>query len=183
MIKINLLPKEEQKRRAPIKMNNILAIMGAVLLLAGMGYGWFWLNGTVQRVQDDIRNRQAELKRFEDLAKDVEKYKAEKKRLEERIKAIDVLMAARGGPSRLLDEVSKALPNEVWLTSVSRTGKKVDIAGISFTNLGVANFMTNLGNASSVLSNVDLVESAKATVEQVPVERFSITAEIKEPKV
>jgi type IV pilus assembly protein PilN len=183
MIKINLLPKEEQKRRAPVKPNNILIVVGAILVAAGMGYGWYWLSGTVQRVESEIRNRQAELKRYEGFAKDVEKYQAEKKRLEERIKAIGVLMAARGGPSRLLDEVSKALPNEVWLTSVSRSGKKVDIAGISFTNLGVATFMTNLGNASSVLSNVDLVESAKATVEQVPVERFSITAEVKEPKV
>ncbi len=182
MIKINLLPKEEQKRRAPVKPNTIFLAFGAIVLLAAMGYGWFWLNGTVQQLDRDIQNRQTELKRYEAVAKEVEKYLAEKKRLEERIKAIAVLMAARGGPSRLLDEVSRALPNEVWLTSVTRTGKKIDISGVSFSNLGVATFMTNLSTASSVLSNVDLVESAKATVEQVPVERFSITAEVREPK-
>jgi hypothetical protein len=42
--------------------------------------------------------------------------------------------------------------------------------------------MTNLSGASSLISSVDLVESAKAAVEQVPVERFSITVELKEPK-
>jgi len=182
MIKINLLPKEEQKRRAPIKPNTILITVGAILLVAAMGYGWYWLDGTVQGVEADIRNRQMELKRYDGLAKDVEKYQAEKKRLEERLKAITALVAATGNSSRLLDEVSKALPNEVWLTSISRTGKKIDIAGISFSNLGVATFMTNLNSASKVLSNVDLLESAKATVEQVPVERFSITAEVKDTK-
>ena len=183
MIKINLLPREEQKRRAPVKPNTILIAVGAILFAAGMGYGWYWLSGKAQQTEDEIVNRQAELKRYDGFAKEVEKYQAEKKRLEDRIKAIEALMAARGGPSRLLDEVSRALPNEVWLISISRAGKKVDIAGISFTNLGVANFMTNLSNASSVLANVDLVESAKTAVEQVPVERFSITAEVKEPKV
>jgi hypothetical protein len=39
-----------------------------------------------------------------------------------------------------------------------------------------------LSGASSLISSVDLVESANATVEQVPVKRFSITVELKEPK-
>jgi hypothetical protein len=42
--------------------------------------------------------------------------------------------------------------------------------------------MTNLSGASSLISSVDLVESANATVEQVQVKRFSITVELKEPK-
>ncbi len=183
MIKINLLPKEEQKRRAPVRPNTVLFTAGAIILVVAMAYGWYWLSGTVQAVATDIENRKVELKRFESRAKDVEKYQAEKKRLEERLKAINSLVAATGNSSRLLDEVSKALPNEVWLTSISRVGKKIDIAGFAFTNLGVATFMTNLSNASSILSNVDLLESAKSTVEQIPVERFSITAEVKDTKV
>jgi hypothetical protein len=42
--------------------------------------------------------------------------------------------------------------------------------------------MTNLSGASGLVSNVDLVVSEKATVEQVPVERFTITMEFKEGK-
>jgi len=91
-------------------------------------------------------------------------------------------MLAQTGPVRLLDEVSKALPNEVWLTSFARTGKKMDILGIAFSDIRVADFMTNLSGASSLISSVDLVESANATVEQVQVKRFSITVELKEPK-
>ncbi len=73
-------------------------------------------------------------------------------------------------------------PNEVWLTSMSRTGKRLDISGIAFSNFSVANFMTNLGKGSTWLSNVDLVVSEKTQVEQVPVERFSITMEVKDGK-
>jgi type IV pilus assembly protein PilN len=112
----------------------------------------------------------------------VDKFQAEKKRLEEKLKIIQALMVAQGGPVRVLDEVSKALPNEVWLTAFTRTGKKLDISGIAYSNFNVATFMTNLGNASTLISNVDLVVSEKAVVEQVPVERFTITMEVKDGK-
>jgi Tfp pilus assembly protein PilN len=68
------------------------------------------------------------------------------------------------------------------LTAIARTGKKMDVSGIAFSNFSVANFMTNLGKAAPLISNVDLVVSEKAVVEQIPVERFSITMEVKEGK-
>jgi type IV pilus assembly protein PilN len=182
MIKINLLPREERKRQAPVNTKLLLGVGGVCAVLAGMGYGWFWLNGEVNRLQAGIQQTQAELKRFEELAKQVDKFQAEKKRLEEKIKIIATLTAAQGGPVRLLDEVSKALPNEVWLTAFTRTGKKLDLSGIAYSNFNVANFMTNLAAASGLIGNVDLVVSEKATVEQVPVERFSITMEVKDGK-
>jgi len=182
MIKINLLPREERRRHAPINTKLLLAIAAGVVAVIAMGYGWFWLNGEVNRLQADIQRTQSELRRFEELAKQVDKFQAEKKRLEEKLKIIQALMVAQGGPVRLLDEVSKALPNEVWLTAFNRTGKKLDVSGIAFSNFSVATFMTNLGNGSSLISNVDLVVSEKAVVEQVPVERFSITMEVKDGK-
>jgi type IV pilus assembly protein PilN len=152
----------------------------AVIVLLAMAYGWYWLNGEVGRLESTIKQTQAELKRYEDLAKQVDKYRAEKKRLEEKIQVIETLVAAQAGPVRLLDEISKALPNEVWLTSINRTGKRLEISGIAFSNFNVAGVMTNLGKASDVISNVDLVVSEKTQVEQVPVERFTITMDVKD---
>lgn len=182
MIKINLLPREERRRHAPINTKLLLAGVAGLVVLGAMVYGWVWLNGEVNRLQAEIQRTQGELRRFEELAKQVDKFQAEKKRLEEKLKIIQALMLAQGGPVRLLDEVSKALPNEVWLTAFTRTGKKLDVSGIAYSNFTVAAFMTNLGNASPLISNVDLVVSEKAIVEQVPVERFSITMEVRDGK-
>jgi type IV pilus assembly protein PilN len=182
MIKINLLPREERKRRTQVNTPILLGLLGAVVAVLAMGYGWYWLNGEVNRLQSDIQKTQAEMNRFEELAKQVDKFQAEKKRLEEKIKVIETLVVAQGGPVRLLDEISKALPNEVWLTTVNRVGKRLEIGGIAFSNFNVATFMTNLAAASALFSNVDLVVSEKAVVEQVPVERFSITMELKDGK-
>jgi len=180
MIKINLLPREERLRRAPIKSGLILAAACGVIVLLVMAYGWYWLNGEVGRLQSTIQQTQAELKRFEELAKQVDKYRAEKKRLEEKIKVIETLVAEQAGPVRLLDELSKALPNEVWLTSINRTGKRLEVGGVAFSNFNVAALMTSLSKASDLVANVDLVVSEKMTVENVPVERFIITMDVKE---
>ena len=183
MIKINLLPRDGRPR-GPVNVNLtiLFASLGVLVVLAGMGYGWYWVNDQVVRLDATIKQTEADLKRFEELAKQVDLFQAEKKRLEEKIKIISSLMLDQTGPVRLLDEVSKALPNEVWLTSFARSGKKMDIQGVAFSNVKVADFMTNLSGASSLISSVDLLESAKGAVEQVPVERFSITVELKEPK-
>lgn len=182
MIKINLLPREERVRVAPVNTRVILAAVGALILVLAMGYGWYWLNGEVGRLEAAIRQAQADLKRFDDLAKQVEKYRGEKTRLEDKIKVIETLVAAQRGPVRILDDVSRALPGEVWLTALSRTGNRLEISGIAFSNFNVATLMTNLGKDSGVLSNVDLVVSEKTTVADVPVERFTITAEVVERK-
>jgi type IV pilus assembly protein PilN len=180
MIKINLLPREERKRRAPVRGAVILAWFGVVLVLLGMGYGWYWMNGVLGNLRAQIQETQTQLKRFEELAKQVDRFREDKKRLEEKINIIDKLVAAQRGPVHLLDEVSKALPNEVWLTALTQTGKRVDLSGIAFSNFAVANLMTNLAKADTLISNVDLVVSEKTLVQQVPVERFTITLGVKE---
>ncbi len=180
MIRINLLPKEQRIRRTPVNTTRILAAVGAVIVLLAMAYGWYWLNGEVGRLETAIQQTRAELNRYEELAKQVDRFRAEKKRLEEKIQVIGTLLAAQGGPVRLLDELSKALPTEVWLTAFSRTGKRLEISGVAFSNFNVATLMTNLGKVSEIISNVDLVVSEKSTVEQIPVERFTITMDIKD---
>ena len=179
MIRINLLPKEQRVQRAPVSTTRILAAVGGVVLVLAMAYGWYWLSSDVSRIETSIQQTRTDLKRYEELAKQVDKYRAEKKRLEEKIQVIETLVAAQAGPVRLLDELSKALPAEVWLTALNRTGKRLEISGIAFTNFNVAALMTNLGKATDVISNVDLVVSEKTTVEQIPVERFTISMDVK----
>lgn len=182
MIKINLLPREEQKKAAPPSATPYLAGLGVVVFLGLMGYGWYWLSGEIEGVQKEIERTQTELKRVEDITKLVDKLQKDKKTVQDKLKTVETLVAAQSGPVRLLDEISRDLPKEIWLTSMVRAGKKLDISGFAFSPYSVATFMTNLGAAKELVNSVDLVVSEKAMVEQVPVERFSVTLELKEGK-
>ncbi len=182
MIKINLLPREEQKKAAPPSLMPYLIGLGVLVVLGLMGYGWYWLNGEIEAVQKEIERTQAELKRVDDITKLVDQLQKDKKAVQDKLKIVETLVAAQSGPVRILDEVSKDLPKEIWLTGMVRMGKKMDISGFAFSPYSVATFMTNLGAAKELVNSVDLVVSEKAVVEQVPVEKFSITMDLKESK-
>jgi type IV pilus assembly protein PilN len=182
MIKINLLPREERIRRKPLDTTFIFLAVFAIVMAAAMGWGWFWLNGEVNRVQGDIAQTQADLRKFDELAKQVERFRGEKQKLQDKINVIETLVAAQSGPVRVLDEVSKALPNDVWLTAFNRTGRRLELSGIAFSPFQVADFMKALGTAGDLLQSVDLVISESTKVEEVPVQRFTITADLREGK-
>ena len=110
-----------------------------------------------------------------DEIKKVEQFLSEKKRLEERLRVVAKLAAEQEGPVRLLAQLSRALPEEVWLTGMNKTKERLVLQGYAFSNFGIANFMTELGKLQPMLRNVELTFSEKATVERVPLERFEIT--------
>jgi type IV pilus assembly protein PilN len=176
MIKINLLPKERRGRAISVGRPIVYVVAGCVVALAGMAGGWWWLEGQVQQLQQDVRQKRAELERYANEIKKVEHFLGERKRLQERLQVVAKLSAEQEGPVRLLDQVSRTLPDEVWLTGMTKSRDKLMLQGYAFSNFGIANFMTALGNVQPPLRNVELTFSEKAVVERVPVERFEITA-------
>lgn len=61
----------------------------------------------------------------------------------------------------MLDEISKALPDFVWLTSLDQTGATVRFGGESNGLTSVADFISNL-QRSGWFPKVDLVSSKEA---------------------
>ena len=175
MIKINLLPKDRRRRAISVGRPVVYVVVGAVLVLGGMYGGYLWLDAQVQHLQQDIGQKRVELERYRNEIKKVEQFLSEKTRLEERLRVVAKLAAEQEGPVRLLDQLSRALPDEVWLTGMNKTKEKLVLQGYAFSNIGIANFMTELGKLQPMLRNVELTFSEKAAVERVPVERFEIT--------
>lgn len=178
MIKINLLPKERRRRAITVQRPTLYGALGVVVAVGLMGASWWWLDGKVQQLEQDVRQKNAEVERYTREIKKVDQILSEKKRLEERLKVVAKLAAEQEGPVRLLDQISRALPDEVWLTGMNRTKDKLALQGYAFSNFGIANFMTELGKLRPMFTNVELNYSEKATVERVPVERFEIIATI-----
>ncbi len=154
----------------------VYVVLGCVVVLGGMAAGWWWLEGRVQDLQQDIRQKRVELERYRNEIKKVEQFQAEKKRLEERLRVVAKLAAEQQAPVRLLDQVSRVLPEEVWLTAMNKTKARLVLQGFAFSDIGIANFMTELGRLQPVVRNVELTFAEGATVERVPVKRFEITA-------
>ncbi|MBW8057901.1 MAG: hypothetical protein FVQ86_07760 [candidate division NC10 bacterium] len=177
MIRVNLLPRVSRKAAAG-GMRSMLVGFVALLVLAGLGYGWWSVYGHARTLEGRIVSMQAELKRLEVVANKVDKFKADKKTLEERIKVINSLLISQRVPVHLLQALNDELPDEVWLNSIAKTGTRLVIRGYSFTDFGIANLMTRLGRTAPLLQEVELVVSEQAEVQKVPVKKFEILCRV-----
>ena len=82
--------------------------------------------------------------RLEAVLKEVKDYEAKKARVQRKVDLINQLKQNQRGPVRLMDEVSKALPDLVWLERMEYHGNAISIDGKAFNPPAVANFVANL---------------------------------------
>jgi Tfp pilus assembly protein PilN len=152
MIKINLL--SEGKRPAAVRkargageardMALWLLLLGALLgVLAAAGY-WWYLNGKLKEKQEEVAQAQKEVDALQAVIKEVEDFKSKKKNLADKIAIINELKSNQRGPVRIMDYISRALPELLWLDRLKMNASSIEIEGRAFNPNAVANFMDNL---------------------------------------
>jgi type IV pilus assembly protein PilN len=157
MIRINLLAeaKPVKKKRGVAafgsggRLNTVL--IGAALglaVLAGLIH-YFILSSAIKAQQEKIRVAQVEVTRLETVLKEVRDFEQKKARLQKKVDLINTLKQNQRGPVRLMDEVSKALPDLVWLEKLDYRGNSISIDGKAFNPPAVANFLENLKRVPS----------------------------------
>jgi len=177
MIRVNLLPKAGRAATGG-EWRTVGAGFGGLVLLAVLGVLWWMVASQASSLEGQIASMEAEIKRLEVVAKQVDQYKAEKKLLEERVRVIQTLLASQSIPVHLMQALNDELPDEMWLNSISMTGNKVVLRGYSYTDIGIANFMTQLGKKTPLIREVELVVSEQAEVQKVPLKKFEVVCTV-----
>lgn len=166
MIKINLLGAPRAKKVKKASQAQTQLILGVLVLLAFLAvslYGWHWLNDKIGALTEEKQKKETELSSLKDKVKEVENLESIKKALEEKVKIIDMLKKNQSGPVHLLDELSKTLPDRVWLLSFTEQNGSVDLDGKAMSNADLVAFVWNLSH-TPLFSNVQLIES-RSTME------------------
>jgi len=152
LIRINLLTEARAaaaKKKGPAlptgaKLNNLILIGGlllGVLYVATMG---LVLTSRRRHLDEEIGKAREEVARLKSIIDEVKSYEDKKKSLEEKIALINNLKTNQRGPVRLMDEVSKALPDLVWLTELQVTGNLMTLKGKTLSPNAVATYLENL---------------------------------------
>jgi type IV pilus assembly protein PilN len=157
MIRINLLAeaKPVKKKRGVAALGtggrlNTVLIGGAIGLAVVVGFiHWWVLTAQIKAQEEKIRVAQVEVTRLESVLKEVKEYEAKKARVQRKVDLINQLKQNQRGPVRLMDEVSKALPDLVWLERMECRGNIIAIDGKAFNPPAVANFLENLKRVPS----------------------------------
>ena len=152
MIRINLLTEARAaaaKKKGPAlptgaKLNNLLLIGGLALGLIYIGTMFLVLHNRNRKLDTEIAQAKEEVARLKSIIDEVKGYEDKKRSLEEKIDLINNLKTNQKGPVRLMDEVSKALPDLVWLTDMTMQGDQLTMKGRTLSPNAVATYLENL---------------------------------------
>jgi type IV pilus assembly protein PilN len=176
MIKINLLSSQKAKKtrkKIEIQSQLILASVALSVVILICGYVWMVLSERVDHLESEKIRLTTELEVLKTKVKEVENYERDKKVVEEKIKVIEQLRKNQSIPVLLLDEVSRSLPERVWLMSLSEQGGVVDLDGKATTNSEIVDFINNL-KKSSIFKDVQILESRQSTEGTISIYSFKL---------
>ncbi len=177
MIRINLLPVREKKKKESTRQMLFILVGVAFLVAAAIVFVDISLSSQIDKVQNQITAYQEKIRNLKITTKDVDKFKAEKEDLQRRINVIYTLQRAKMGPVRVLDDVASALPGKLWLTALKEKGGKMEIKGVAFDNQDIATYMTSL-ERSGVIRNVELVVSQQLEKKDLKLKEFTLTCQV-----
>jgi type IV pilus assembly protein PilN len=186
MIRINLLPHREEKRKqrkaAFLQMLVLAAISGAAIVVAAAGFFATKIANQNQR-NEFIK---AENTRLDGQIKEIATLKQEIDALKARQQAVEDLQSDRNQPVYLMDELVKQVPEGIYLGSFKQDNQRVVLNGHAQSNERVSELLRNLSNNSPWLERPDLVEIRSAGVGQgrdaKKVFDFTVNVGIKRPR-
>ncbi|MEP6557048.1 MAG: PilN domain-containing protein [Burkholderiales bacterium] len=168
MILINLLPHREaaRKRRRDGFQMALLASVAAGAAIAGGVYLWY--QGQIEDQQGRNTYLQSELKKVDEQIKEIALIESEITALRARQKAVEDLQADRNLPVHLLNEVSKQLPDGVYLTALKQQDQSVSIQGVAQSNERVSELLRALAANTPWLAKPELVDITSSTLSLTP---------------
>jgi type IV pilus assembly protein PilN len=186
MIRINLVAPERKskaKEKGPalpagaLQSYLLLALFagGALVLCAG---AWWLQSNKLRDLETRIAADEKRRKDLEAIEQQVNQFQQKKATLENKVLVIEQLRLAQRSPVHMLDEVSKALPDYVWLTSLDENRGAMRFAGQSNSLAAVADFISGL-QRSGWFPQVDLGTSQQAQ----NLVNFTLTGTFRDPEV
>jgi type IV pilus assembly protein PilN len=173
MIRINLLPVRELKKQAMLRQQLDIFCAVVVVMLIGVGLVWMLDLRTIAQLEAEKSGWRIELDRLKPIVDEVNALEQQETFLNTRLTTIQRLRSNQRGPVRVLDELSRNLPEQAWLETIDEGGGVYKVAGYALTNFAVADLLRNLQRSKEFVG-VDLVTSEQAVIATREIKKFII---------
>ncbi|MCZ7566007.1 MAG: PilN domain-containing protein [Burkholderiales bacterium] len=184
MIRINLLPHREARRKASRRQLVLMAVMVAVAGIAAAALVHGVIAGYVAVQNDRNEFLKRENAKLDKEIAEIKKLKDEIAALLARKQIIETLQNDRARAVNLLDTLVRQTPDGVYLKSLKQNGLRVKVTGYAQSNARVSAFMRNLQGAE-VLENSatspQLIEIKATTVNGKRLSEFDLDFSMKPP--
>ena len=177
MIRINLIPAAEAQKAEGRRQElaSVALAFGSAALMFVLVHTW--QHAQTSSAEREIGRLQQELTLIQGSYLDVTRMEQQKKDLKERLRVIGELEARKVGPVRVLEDLSNASPDKLWVTEFAETGGVLKLVGVGVDEQTVADFLRRLG-ASAYYRGVDLDETSLVDQDGVKHKKFSIHANV-----
>ncbi len=160
MIRINLLAVKEAQQAVGRRRQVALVILSVLLGLLMMTVPFSLQRRRLNQLDAQVATLQAEIAILNERAKEVRDLDKKRLDLEAKLKVITDLKERRVGPVRVLEDLSTATPEKLWVVEFTDVGGAATLTGMALDNQTIAAFMRHL-LASNYFYEVDLVETAQ----------------------
>ena len=186
MIRINLLSVKRKPVRASINLAQKLPLFCSLILVATVLFiGWrFWsVRQRSAELDADIQRAQQEAQSLRSVLEQVQQFEKRKTQLQERVALIEELRQGQSGPVHLLDELSRAVPDRLWLTDLKQDGDGIKIDGRTSTLTSLSDFVGNLESSGYFSRPVEIIDSRAESTPQGGTElvKFTVRAQFVMP--
>lgn len=181
MIRINLLPHREEKRKA--RRQQFYGLLGLVSVLAALivFLGYTIISGYISAQEEKNGFLKKEIAALDKQIDQIKNLREQTQALLARKQIIESLQQDRAEAVRLLGELAKQMPEGVYIRSFKQEGAKITMTGYAQSGARVSTLMRNI-ESSMWLERPVLVEIKAVTVNKRRLDEFSLNASIKRPK-
>jgi len=180
MIRINLLPVRAAQKKEKIRSQLSIFFLCLVLVFIACGalYGkqMSVINDTHAEIAE-INSKNKALKKKIGQVRNFEKRQAE---LEQKLNVLRSLKGNKSGPVHLLDDLSSALPDKLWLTKYSEKAGKITLTGFADSENTVADFMERL-ESSPYYEQIELSVTEQSKVGENKMQKFTLNCKAQLP--
>ena len=178
MIRINLLPHREEKRKA--RRQQFYSLLGMVSVLGALIVFFVYsvISGYISAQEAKNEFLKMEIAVLDKEIEQIKRLKEQTQALLARKQVIESLQRDRAEAVRLLSEMAKQMPEGVYIRSLKQEGAKISIGGYAQSNARVSTLMRNI-EASQWLEKPRLIEIKAVTVDKRRLNEFSLEAVLK----
>lgn len=181
MIRINLLPYREEARKAKrqqfYSLSTMVAILGALIVFLGYSL----IEGYISNQQSKNDFLKKEITALDKQLDEIKSLKEKTAALLARKQIIESLQRNRSETVYLLSELTKQIPEGIYLRSLKQSDAKISLIGLAQSNARVSVLMRNI-ESSPWLERPQLFEIKATSTDRRRLNEFSMDVYLKRPK-
>jgi len=178
MIRINLLPYWEKKKKAGVTRQIIILSAAVFLFFLAVLSVHFYMHMEITSLEEKVRHAEDHLAKLTKITGDVDRVAKDKEIIKKKLEIIKNLEKNRMDPVHLMDEIARGLPTgRVWIVSLNQSGPTLQLKGLAMSNTAIADFMINL-EKSDFITTVDLVSSKQEVVSNIKLMDFVLSCRL-----